>query len=65
MPGLDPGIHTEMPLAPSKRDILMDCRVKPGNDENGMSPRSSHISFGKLSANSSVSQLVHQLGRHA
>jgi hypothetical protein len=30
MPGLDPGIH------PSSEDLRsgMDCRVKPGNDEN-------------------------------
>ena len=33
MPGLDPGIHTEVPLALSKWGRLMDCRVKPGNDE--------------------------------
>ena len=38
MPGLDPGIHTAVPLAPSEWDCLMDCRVKPtprevGNDE--------------------------------
>jgi hypothetical protein len=33
MPGLDPGIHKAEPLARSKSDRLMDCRVKPGNDE--------------------------------
>jgi hypothetical protein len=30
MPGLDPGIHPS-----SKSRFEMDCRVKPGNDENG------------------------------
>ena len=35
MPGLDPGIHRAEPLAPSKWERLMDCRVKPGNDEMG------------------------------
>jgi hypothetical protein len=30
MPGLDPGIHAEVPPAPAVR---MDCRVKPGNDD--------------------------------
>jgi hypothetical protein len=29
MPGLDPGIHPKNELVL----ILMDCRVKPGNDE--------------------------------
>jgi len=39
MPGLDPGIHDEMPHTPKDR---MDCRVKPGNDEiraGGFCPR--------------------------
>ena len=39
MPGLVPGIHDEVPQNVSLRMALrlglMDCRVKPGND-NGM-----------------------------
>ncbi len=41
MPGRDPGIHTAMQLARSRRHRLMDCRVDPriksgdGNDEGG------------------------------
>jgi hypothetical protein len=31
MPGLDPGIH---PLCKSLAKV-MDCRVKPGNDDKG------------------------------
>jgi hypothetical protein len=31
MPGLEPGIHVF--LAPG--DKAVDCRVKPGHDENG------------------------------
>jgi len=30
MPGLDPGIHLEKYF-----NSMMDCRVKPGNDEHG------------------------------
>ncbi|MGC1887844.1 MAG: hypothetical protein WA709_17410 [Stellaceae bacterium] len=30
VPGLDPGIHA----TPSSFSGRMDCRVKPGNDEN-------------------------------
>jgi hypothetical protein len=39
MPGLDPGIHDEMQHAialqesPPLTHRVMDCRVKPGNDE--------------------------------
>jgi hypothetical protein len=32
MPGLDPGIHPSSQKIFSKK---MDCRVKPGNDEEG------------------------------
>ncbi len=36
MPGLDPGIHDEVPHTNPYRAVmrscLMDCRVKPGND---------------------------------
>jgi hypothetical protein len=36
MPGLDPGIHDEVPLGHQYCWLLqicgMDCRVKPGND---------------------------------
>jgi hypothetical protein len=30
MPGLEPGIHEGRPHVPR---FIMDCRVKPGNDE--------------------------------
>jgi hypothetical protein len=39
MPGLDPGIHDEMPQIMALRKsllllkCLMDCRVKPGDDK--------------------------------
>jgi hypothetical protein len=32
MPGLDPGIHTDCRHV---LNFIMDCRVKPGNDEAG------------------------------
>jgi hypothetical protein len=32
MPGLDPGIHPAFLLSVG---LTMDCRVKPGNDDNG------------------------------
>jgi len=33
MPGLDPGIHTDVLRA---LKVRMDCRVKPGNDGEGV-----------------------------
>ena len=37
MPGLDPGIHAELPRvkAPTQQQPIcrMDCRIKSGNDE--------------------------------
>ena len=33
MPGLDPGIHS-VTLKGSRERGGMDCRVKPGNDDN-------------------------------
>jgi hypothetical protein len=40
MPGLDPGIHTERNEEWPRnglrlRQLIMDCRVKPGNDRVG------------------------------
>jgi hypothetical protein len=35
MPGLDPGIHDDRQRTLTVR---MDCRVKPGNDEEKSSP---------------------------
>ena len=37
MPGLDPGIHDDSPprkiyVGPTSLRLIMDCRVKPGND---------------------------------
>jgi hypothetical protein len=37
MPGLDPGIHDELLIwkvyqRTFARTVIMDCRVKPGND---------------------------------
>ena len=37
MPGLDPGIHSGTPLTIAHRRHGMDCRVKPGNDDDGES----------------------------
>jgi hypothetical protein len=40
MRGLDPRIHDDAPLSTSVllslRNGLMDCRVKPGNDNRGV-----------------------------
>jgi hypothetical protein len=37
MPGLDPGIHAQVPRvkapAQQQRTCRMDCRIKSGNDE--------------------------------
>jgi hypothetical protein len=42
MPGLDPGIHEAMPQAEPYGSypprVIMDCRVKPGNDVEGAVP---------------------------
>jgi hypothetical protein len=34
MPGLDPGIYRKKAILAKK----MDCRVKPGNDSDGVTP---------------------------
>jgi hypothetical protein len=44
MRGLDPRIHDELPRAESYRDynvlnVIMDCRVKPGNDDSAQTKR--------------------------
>jgi hypothetical protein len=43
MPGLDPGIHEAAPqtkpYGPRSPAFIMDCRVKPGNDVEGLSAR--------------------------
>jgi hypothetical protein len=48
MPGLDPGIHREMQgrttWLMAQRQPVMDCRVKPGNDDGEAGDKSYALS---------------------